>query len=78
MKPEKIALIVIVTCIVAFIVMNVLKSCHITCDTTRENMTAGFSTISGVSMYNKAQNCHPSNSAGSNSPYCESVGSVLF
>jgi hypothetical protein len=45
---------------------------------TKECMSAGLGTTTGLSFYNNARQCFPGNSTGSSSPYCTTVGTVLF
>lgn len=45
---------------------------------TKECMSAGLGTTTGLSFYNNARQCFPGNAAGSSSPYCTTVGTVLF
>lgn len=45
---------------------------------SEEDYTSGFSVTSGLSFYNKSRRCSDVDMYGSRSPYCESVGTVMF
>jgi hypothetical protein len=66
----------IIIIVVVFITFLACKEFF--CKPTRENMAAGYSTISGLAFNNKAVRCSEGNLLGSSSPYCEGVGYVLF
>ena len=45
-----------------------------------ENFSTGFSVTSGLSMYNRARTCSDGDvdEFGARSPYCESIGTLMF
>ena len=72
-------IIILVAIVIIYCIASQYKSCQITCGSKSiENMTAGFSTISGLAFNNKERVCYPGNSTGSSSAYCTSPGYVII
>jgi hypothetical protein len=70
---------VIIVCVVLGVLYAVNKGCKLECSgKTKEHMTAGLSTTTGLSFYNQGRICEPGNATGSSDPYCTSPGYVLF
>jgi hypothetical protein len=74
-----IAIAIIVAATIVIVYMSE-RHCKITCGSSsvKENMTAGLSTINGLSFYNKGRMCFSGNAEGSSDPFCTSPGYVLF
>lgn len=71
-------MLIAVVCIAIAIVLMYYYRCELHCQGHKENMTAGLSTTTGLSFYNKGEYCSGENAMGSNDPYCSSIGYVLY
>lgn len=71
-------IIIFVVLAVVVIVYFHMHHCTVHCGTSEGFSSAGLSTTTGLSFYNKGRYCSDGNLLGSSSPYCESPGYVLF
>ncbi len=75
-KKSQIAIALCVVAVVAVAII-VLQRYHVF-NHEEEDFTAGLSTTTGLSFYNKQRVCYPGNAAGSSDAFCETPGYVLF
>jgi hypothetical protein len=74
---QKTAICLALTVVAIIAVIIVLKD-KLYVFTGEEDFTAGLSTTTGLSYYNKNRMCFPANAMGSSDAFCTTSGYVLF